>query len=95
MINLFMCFNNWVNGVLILILLRLLHGIGPAVSTISIGTAVADIILETRRGEEMGLYGLAMTISMAVGPILGIWLLHIYSFHGLIFIAIFFSIIAL
>jgi MFS family permease len=91
----FMCFYNWSNGVLILNLLRFLHGIGPAVSTTSIGTAVADIIPKTRRGEEMGWYGLAMTISMAVGPILGIWLLHKYSFHCLFFIAIFFSIIAL
>ncbi|SHF26606.1 Predicted arabinose efflux permease, MFS family [Seinonella peptonophila] len=90
-----MCFYNWVSGLWILILLRFLHGIGWAISTTSIGTAVTDIVPTTRRGEGMGWYGLAMTISMAVGPMLGIWLLQKYSFHGLFSVAIFFSIIAL
>ncbi|WP_439743044.1 MFS transporter [Bacillus pseudomycoides] len=74
---------DWVTGVIFLVILRVLHGISWAVATTSIGTAVTDVIPQSRRGEGMGWYGLAMTLGMALGPVLGLWVIKSFSFHYL------------
>uniref|UniRef100_UPI003D99C5AA MFS transporter n=1 Tax=Bacillus wiedmannii TaxID=1890302 RepID=UPI003D99C5AA len=78
-----MYFYDWVTGVIFLVVLRILHGISWAVATTSIGTAVTDVIPQSRRGEGMGWYGLAMTLGMALGPVLGLWVIKSFSFHYL------------
>ncbi|WP_018768132.1 MFS transporter [Bacillus sp. 105MF] len=78
-----MYFYDWVTGVIFLVILRILHGISWAVATTSIGTAVTDVIPQSRRGEGMGWYGLAMTLGMALGPVLGLWVIKSFSFHYL------------
>ena len=78
-----MYFYDWVTGVIFLVVLRVLHGISWAIATTSIGTAVTDVIPQSRRGEGMGWYGLAMTLGMALGPILGLWVAKSFSFHYL------------
>lgn len=85
---------NWVSGFILLILLRVFHGFSWAVSTTSIGTSITDIIPDSRRGEGMGWYGLSMTISMAVGPIIGIEMVKRYSFSNLFFLAAALTVIA-
>src|SRR5690606_32691694 len=47
------------------------------------GAAIADIVPASRRGEGMGWHGLSMTLAMAVGPVLGVWLLEGYAFKGM------------
>ncbi len=78
-----MYFYDWVTGVIFLVVLRILHGVSWAIGTTSIGTAVTDVIPPSRRGEGMGWYGLAMTLGMALGPIVGIWVVKSFSFHYL------------
>lgn len=78
-----MYFYDWVTGVIFLVVLRILHGISWAIATTSIGTAVTDVIPQSRRGEGMGWYGLAMTLGMALGPVLGLWVIKSFSFHYL------------
>ncbi|SFD36486.1 Predicted arabinose efflux permease, MFS family [Bacillus sp. 491mf] len=78
-----MYFYDWVTGVIFLVVLRILHGMSWAIATTSIGTAVTDVIPPSRRGEGMGWYGLAMTLGMALGPILGLWVAKSFSFHYL------------
>ncbi|CAI8836450.1 MFS transporter [Bacillus pseudomycoides] len=78
-----MYFYDWVTGVIFLVVLRILHGISWAVATTSIGTAVTDVIPQSRRGEGMGWYGLAVTLGMALGPVLGLWVIKSFSFHYL------------
>ena len=78
-----MYFYDWVTGITFLIVLRILHGVSWAIATTSIGTAVTDVIPSSRRGEGMGWYGLAMTLGMALGPILGLWVAKSFSFHYL------------
>ena len=56
--------------------LRVLHGVSWAFSTTAVGTAITDIIPSEIRGEGMGWYGIAMTLAMAIGPMLGIWLIQ-------------------
>lgn len=43
----------------------------------------------------MGWYGLAMTLAMAVAPILGVWTLEGYSFRGVFFLAAGFSLVSI
>lgn len=55
-----------------LAILRFIHGIGFGMITTSMGTIVATIIPQGRRGEGMGYYGLMMNIAMALGPFAGL-----------------------
>lgn len=89
-----MYFYDWVTGVAFLIVLRILHGVSWAVATTSIGTAVTDVIPQSRRGEGMGWYGLAMTLGMALGPILGLWVATSFSFHYLFLLCTVLALIA-
>ncbi|RCW48395.1 MFS transporter [Paenibacillus prosopidis] len=78
---------DWVGGILVLMGLRILHWMSWAVSTTAVFTAVTDIIPSARRGEGMGWFGTAMTLAMAVGPMLAIWVTQNLSYHALFLIA--------
>jgi len=78
---------DWVGGILVLMALRILHGMSWAVSTTAIFTAVTDIIPSARRGEGMGWFSTAMTLAMAIGPIFAIWVTQNLSNHALFLIA--------
>lgn len=71
---------SFVTSMVILILMRIIQGIGWGLSTTAAGTIATDLIPIQRRGEGMGYYGLAGTISMAIGPALGLTLVEIISF---------------
>ena len=49
---------------------------------------------DSRRGEGMGWYGMAMTIAMAIGPMIGLWVVQNYSFDGLFLLATLLSFMA-
>ena len=66
-----------------------------AFSTTSISAATTDIIPASRRGEGMGWFGMAMTSAMAIGPLLGVWIMEHFSFHTLFLTAAILSAIAL
>jgi MFS family permease len=74
---------DWAGAILMLLALRVLHGMSWASSTTAISTAVTDIIPASRRGEGMGWFGLATTLAMAIGPLLGIWVMERWSFPAL------------
>ena len=61
---------NLASTIVLLAVLRVIHGVTWAVSTTAVGTAITDIIPDSRRGEGMGWYGMAMTIAMAIGPMI-------------------------
>lgn len=86
---------DWVGGLAALFALRVFHGIGWAFSTTAVGTTITDIIPDARRGEGVGYYGMAMTIAMAIGPMLGVWLIRGGSYHTLFLLATVFSVAAL
>ncbi len=52
------------------ILLRIFHGILWGILTTAGNTLVMDVLPFKKKGEGLGYYGLAFTISMAVGPLL-------------------------
>ena len=55
-----------------LLMMRLLHGFTWGITTTSFSTAIVDIIPLKKRGEGLGLFGLFMTLGMAIGPMLGL-----------------------
>jgi MFS family permease len=58
----------------LMLVVRFLHGLVWGVATTTGSTLIVDIIPAERRGEGIGLYGLAMTIPMAMGPFTGLLL---------------------
>jgi len=62
-------------GAFVLMLsVRFMHGLVWGVATTTGSTLIVDIVPASRRGEGIGLYGLAMTIPMALGPFAGLLL---------------------
>ncbi|WP_169082191.1 MFS transporter [Paenibacillus sp. PL91] len=86
---------DWVGGILVLMAIRILHGMSWAVSTTAVFTAVTDIIPSARRGEGMGWFSTAMTLAMAIGPLFAIWVIQNLSYHALFLIATGLSVAAL
>jgi len=78
---------DWVGTIAVLLVLRVLHGASWALSTTAVSTTITDIIPTSRRGEGMGWFGMAMTVAMAIGPMLGVWVLENGSFHRLFLLA--------
>ena len=69
----FLCgfFYPWVTTVAGFLLLRLLHGFSTGFKPTGTAAFIADIIPYERRGEAMGLLGVAGSLGMAAGPALG------------------------
>lgn len=66
-----------------MLLVRFLHGIAWGVATTASSTLIVDIIPPHRRGEGIGLYGLSMTIPMALGPLLGLKMSEYFGYKEL------------
>jgi MFS family permease len=69
-------------------LLRVVHGLSFGLVSVAGNTIVIDITPSARRGEALGLYGLANNIAMAVGPMMGLILYDYYSFNLIFTIAL-------
>lgn len=65
------------------ILLRIVHGAAFGSATVSGGSIVTQVIPRMRLGEGIGYYGLANTISMCIGPLLGLYASRIFSFNAI------------
>jgi MFS family permease len=86
---------DWIGGIVVLMGLRILHGISWGLSTTAISTAVTDMIPSARRGEGMGWFSTSMTLAMAFGPMIGIWMIQDLSYHALFLFAVVLSATAL
>ncbi|QSX07892.1 MFS transporter [Alkalibacter rhizosphaerae] len=68
-----------------LVLFRFLHGISFGSTSSGGGTIVGDIVPESRRGEGVGLMGMANTLSMALGPAVGLMIMGRNNFTALFY----------
>lgn len=73
--------------ILILLSIRLLHGFPWGIVTTSGNTIVSDIVPPAKRGEGIGYFGMSFTVSMALGPIVGLWILTNYDYNTLFYVA--------
>lgn len=63
-----------------LIIMRIVQGVGWGYSTTASGTIATDLIPPKRRGEGMGYFGLSGNFALAVGPALGLTLANTINF---------------
>lgn len=68
-----------------LVVFRFLHGVSFGTTSTGGGTIVGDIIPESRRGEGVGLMGMANTLSLALGPAIGLLIMGQNKFSTLFF----------
>ena len=78
---------NWTSTILVLLILRFIHGFGWGASSTASSTIASDIIPKSRLGEGMGFFGLTSTLAMAVAPALGLELLSGYGFSTVFYIS--------
>ncbi len=60
-----------VNSMALLLVVRLLHGVGFGISGTATGTIAASIIPVKRHGEGISYYAMSATLASAIGPFLG------------------------
>lgn len=77
-----------------LLVVRTLHGLSWGIITTGGGTITADLVPEKRRGEGIGYFGLSMTLSMALGPLLGLWIFGTEHFDYVFMSALLMSLMA-
>ncbi|MFA1822133.1 MFS transporter [Virgibacillus oceani] len=76
----------FITSIAMLIMMRIVQGIGWGFSTTAGGTIATDLIPPKRRGEGMGYFGLSGNLALALGPSLGLTLVGVISFTQLFLI---------
>lgn len=66
-------------------IIRVMHGMTFGLVSTAIGTMVAEVLPPARMGEGIGYFGLASTLSMALAPMVGLWV-YAFSGHTVLFI---------
>lgn len=61
-----------IHSLVILMIVRFLHGIAFGISSTSTGAIASKIVPESRKGEGIGYYALSTTVASAIGPFVGI-----------------------
>lgn len=74
---------SFADSVQVLLLLRVLFGIGFGVGSTIMPTLVSQIIPQGRIGEGIGYFGLSTSLAMSLGPMIGLSVLSGYSFGAL------------
>lgn len=85
----------FVHSVVLLLILRLVHGLGFGIAATASGTLAGAIVPSSRRGEGIGYYALSITLSSAVGPFLSMFLYQTSGFYSLIWLSALLLFIAL
>ncbi|WP_339183472.1 MFS transporter [Oceanobacillus sp. FSL W7-1293] len=70
-----------IHSLVILIIVRFLHGIAFGISSTSTGAIASKIVPEHRKGEGIGYYALSLTVASAVGPFAGILINQHFGFE--------------
>jgi len=78
-----------------LLLLRFIHGFAWGITTTSGSTSVVDIIPVQKRGRGIGYFGMSFTISMALGPLIALYILALSGFTTMFITAAMFAFIGL
>src|SRR5271163_4890968 len=79
----------------ILILARVLQGLGGGGLAPSEQAILADTFPVSKRGQAFAVYGMAVVVAPAIGPTLGGWITDNFSWHWIFFINIPFGLLSL
>jgi MFS family permease len=82
------------DSIFLLLLTRVIHGIGFGMATTATGAIAASIIPDERRGEGMGYFSTFMNLAMVIGPFLGLTLISLSGYDLLFLVCTVFSVLA-
>ena len=68
------------SSVVIFVLLRFIHGAAFGVTQTTVSTMAVDAIPPTKMGTGIGIFGTLNSLSMALGPMMGLFIQQNYSF---------------
>lgn len=71
---------------LVLLPARFVQGLGWAYCNTAAGTLASDIIPKPRLAEGMGYYGLSLSVAMALGPALALFLMQRFNFQLMFYV---------
>lgn len=69
----------------LLLFLRFFHGFLWGIAGTSGATLIVDVIPPLKRGQGIGIYGISMTIAMATGPVLALWIMGENNYKSMFF----------
>lgn len=72
----------------VLDIVRFINGFAYGITSTATSTIIASVIPKARRGEGINYYGLSTSLAAAIGPFLGIFLLHLTSFDFIIYFCV-------
>jgi MFS family permease len=75
------------HSVPVLIVVRILQGVGFSAFFVANFSYVIDLIEPARRGMALGIYGVSGFASTAVAPLVGEWLVRRWGFHALFMVS--------
>lgn len=82
------CFSyTFSNQIILIVIARVIHGVGFAVSSTAVMALASDYIPKSRMGEGIGYIGLANVIASAAAPGLGIYIADIFGLKGVFYTA--------
>lgn len=82
-------------SILSLIVLRLAQGLTWGFTTVSASTIAVDNIPVSKRGEGIGYFALSTTLGMSVGPVIGLFVGHLWGYTAMFVSGCFISIASL
>jgi MFS family permease len=85
----------WATSILFVLVVRFMHGLTWGSMSSAGSTIAVDLVPLKRRGEGIGIFGLSMTIAMAIGPLIAITITGDSSYKRLFFSAATFSFLGL
>ncbi|MBP2663679.1 MAG: arabinose efflux permease family protein [Firmicutes bacterium] len=88
-------YNTAAYSVILLLMLRAIHGVGWSTVTTSTSTIASDLIPAIRRSEGMGFFGISISVAMVIGPGIGLYIMEHYSYTVLFILSACFIILAL
>lgn len=69
------------SSIVFLFIIRFIHGFTWGITGTAGSTVAVDLIPPKKRGEGIGYYGLSMTLAMAVGPMVGLFICNDGSYN--------------
>lgn len=73
----------WADTVILLLFVRLIHGIAFSMGHTAVGTITTDILPPKRLGEGIGYFSLTSPVSMAIAPAIGLVLVDKSGFYNM------------
>jgi MFS family permease len=84
-----------VGNLMFLLIIRFFHGISLGFTSTATATVIVQILPESRRGEGIGIFSLALIISNALGPFLGLFLIEKTSYNSMFICCMIFGLMSL